>query len=518
MAVLKLEAYSKERDALKSEVKNMLVFAASGKMTEELILINTIERLGVAYNFQEYIEERLVDLCKNCFETDQHHDLFTTSTCFRIFRQHGYNITSDIFSKFKIEGKFDEAISKDQMSTLSLFEAAQLRITEEAILDEALAFTTSHLNAMAKSSNLESGLLSRQIMHALEQPLHKGLPRIEAKHFISFYEEDPSRNDLLLKFAKLDFNLVQMLYKQELSQVKRWWADLDFDSKLPQFRSRVVEGYFLDVSILYEPCYAVGRIMFTKVLCALSIADDLYNAYGTMDELDLYTKAIERFDFESVEGLQGHSKECYITCLNVLREFDDEIIKMGRYYDVSYLKEVFKANLICYHIEAKWREINYVPTFKEYFPNALTSSGVWILGVASILGMGHVDTVKACEWALTKPKVILVAEANGCIINDIAGFEEHNRAHVATSIDCYIKEHGVSKERAVAELDEMIDNTWKEMSEACLRPTPVPMQFITVFLNLMRVCYVTYKAGDGYTHPEQQLKDEINFILDPIVI
>lgn len=127
----------------------------------------------------------------------------------------------DVFSKFKIEGKFDEAISKDQMSTLSLFEAAQLRITEEAILDEALAFTTSHLNAMAKSSNLESRLLSRQIMHALEQPLHKGLPRIEAKHFISFYEEDPSRNDLLLKFAKLDFNLVQMLYKQELSQVKR---------------------------------------------------------------------------------------------------------------------------------------------------------------------------------------------------------------------------------------------------------------------------------------------------------
>lgn len=97
-------------------------------------------------------------------------------------------------------------------------------------------------------------------------------------------------------------------------------------------------------------------------------------------------------------------------------------------------------------------------------------------------------------------------------------YEEHSRAHVATSIDCYIKEHGVSKERAVAELDEMIDNTWKEMSEACLRPTPVPMQFITVFLNLMRVCYVTYNAGDGYTHPEQQLKDEINFILDPIVI
>lgn len=67
--------------------------------------------------------------------------------------------------------------------------------------------------------------------------------------------------------------------------------------------------------------------------------------------------------------------------------------------------------------------MNYVPPFKEYFPNALTSSGIWILGVASILGMGHVDTVQACEWALTKPKVILVAEANARIVNDIVSFE-----------------------------------------------------------------------------------------------
>lgn len=97
--------------------------------------------------------------------------------------------------------------------------------------------------------------------------------------------------------------------------------------------------------------------------------------------------------------------------------------------------------------------------------------------------------------------------------------EEHSRPHVATSIDCYTKEYGVSKEEAVAKLNEMIDNTWKDMNEACLRPTPLPMHFITVFLNFMRVCYVTYKAGDGYTHPEQQLKDEIKFmLLDPILI
>lgn len=87
------------------------------------------------------------------------------------------------------------------------------------MLDDALAFTTSHLKLMAKS--LDSGSLARLVRRALEQPLHKGIPRIEAKHFIFSYEESPFKNDVLLKFAKLDYNLVQMLYKQELSQVKR---------------------------------------------------------------------------------------------------------------------------------------------------------------------------------------------------------------------------------------------------------------------------------------------------------
>lgn len=75
----------------------------------------------------------------------------------------------------------------------------------------------------------------------------------------------------------------------------RWWADLQFDSKLPEFRSRVVEAYFWAVAISFEPCYSLVRIMYAKMICAITVADDLYDAYGTADELDLYTKAITRY-------------------------------------------------------------------------------------------------------------------------------------------------------------------------------------------------------------------------------
>ncbi|KAL0419277.1 UNVERIFIED_CONTAM: Gamma-cadinene synthase, partial [Sesamum radiatum] len=65
---------------------------------------------------------------------------------------------------------------------------------------------------------LES-LLEEQVKRGLEQSLHRGAPGIETLHFISFYEKDDSKNELLLEFAKLDFNFLQNLYNKELYEL-----------------------------------------------------------------------------------------------------------------------------------------------------------------------------------------------------------------------------------------------------------------------------------------------------------
>ncbi|KAK1372019.1 Sesquiterpene synthase 2 [Heracleum sosnowskyi] len=205
-----------------------------------------------------------------------------------------------------------------------------------------------------------------------------------------------------------------------------------------------------------------GGILANSIL-ALSVSDDLYDAYGTMDELNTYTKAIERFDADCIKGLPGYSKICYNACVKFFREFGDEIVKQGSYYD-------FKTSVLAYHQEAVWRDKNYVPPLKEYLMNGSISSCACLLGLSSILGMGHADTIGACKWAPKEPKVVLAAEKMSRIINDIVGYEEeHSRPHVATSIECYMKEYGVSKEEAVVKLYEMIEDTWKDINKECLR-------------------------------------------------
>ena len=100
-----------------------------------------------------------------------------------------------------------------------MFEATHLGVHEENILDEALAFTTSHLESIA--AHQIGSPLAERVKHALIQPIHRGLQRLEARHYIPIYQEQSSRNESLLTFAKLDFNKLQKLHQKELGDISR---------------------------------------------------------------------------------------------------------------------------------------------------------------------------------------------------------------------------------------------------------------------------------------------------------
>ena len=74
----------------------------------------------------------------------------------------------------------------------------------------------------------------------------------------------------------------------------RWWKGLDFATKLPFARDRIVEGYFWIMGVYFEPQYYLARRILMKVFGVISIVDDIYDAYGTFEELKLFTEAIER--------------------------------------------------------------------------------------------------------------------------------------------------------------------------------------------------------------------------------
>ncbi|KAH7560568.1 hypothetical protein JRO89_XS10G0045600 [Xanthoceras sorbifolium] len=248
--------YGGEIEELKNKVKEMLI-APTNDSAEKVCLINLICRLGVSYDFEAKIEEHLNYIFESqpTFVDDNDYDLFNAALLFRVFRQYGYRMSCGVFNKFKdSDGKFKQALSCDAKGLLSLYKATHLRIHGEDILDEALAFTTVHLK---HSVDKTGSYLAKQITKALEMPLHKGIPRLEAFDYISIYGGDESKNETLLRFAKLDFNRVQLLHQQEISHFKRW--DTSGFDELPDYMKIIYDAHLNLFDEIFDHVTKEGR-------------------------------------------------------------------------------------------------------------------------------------------------------------------------------------------------------------------------------------------------------------------
>uniref|UniRef100_F6HN22 Terpene synthase metal-binding domain-containing protein n=1 Tax=Vitis vinifera TaxID=29760 RepID=F6HN22_VITVI len=360
---------------------------------------------------------------------------------FSIFGHAVFLLILDVFNKFKDKnGSFRESLIGDVQGMLGLYEAAHLRVQEEDILDEALAFTTTHLKSLVKHLDHP---LAVQVTQALHRPIRKGLERLEARPYISIYQDEASHSKALLKLAKLDFNLLQSLYKKELSHITRWWKDLDFSSRLPFVRDRVVETYLWIVVACFESQYSYARRIQTKLLVLITVIDDIYDAYGTLEELELFTEAIERNEM--------------------------------------------KNSVRAYFNEAKWLHGEYVPTVEEYMGVALVSCDVPMFTIISFVGMGFIATKEAFDWVLNGPKIVRACSTIIRLMDDMASHKfEQERGHIASSVECYMKQYSVSNQHAYHELNKQVEKAWKDINQEFLRPTAIPMPLLTRVLNFAR--------------------------------
>ncbi|MBA0771043.1 hypothetical protein Gotri_019573 [Gossypium trilobum] len=225
------------------------------------------------------------------------------------------------------------SLTSDVKGLLELYEASYLRVHGEDILEEALGFTTTHLG-LAKAAETIEYPLSALVSHALYQPIRKGLSRLEARRFISFYQDDPSHNKTLLKFAELDFNL--------------WNNGLDLATKLPFARDRLVEGYLWVLGVYFEPQYSFAREILVKTIVMISIMDDTYDSYGTLEELQLLNNAIQRWDVDCIDQLPEYMKSFYKPLLDFYGEEEEAMIKQEKLYRVKYAKDTVRSYFILF--------------------------------------------------------------------------------------------------------------------------------------------------------------------------
>ncbi|KAH1048781.1 hypothetical protein J1N35_039565 [Gossypium stocksii] len=505
--ISELNRCSRQVEVLKETVKDMLMASTTDPL-HNVLLINLLCRLGVSYHFESEIDQQLT----HCFDAlsklihCNDYNLHAIAIMFHVFRSH------DVFNKFKDEnGEFKV---KDTKGVINLYEVSQFRINGELILDKACAFTTSQLKSMVSRTSPHH---AHYIKNALYCPYQRGVPRLEARQHICFYEKDgdiEARNDTLLKFAKYDFNRIQMMLQQELSNLCSEWKEENMEAKLPYARHRIVEFFFAATVFYFEPYYARARNIYAKLISTLGFIDDTYDAYGTYEKLQYFTEAIQRFDIGAVDKLPtDYLKFLYETILNVHNKIEDKVRKEGRSYAVSYTKNELKEVALAYLVERRWVHGCYMPTFDEYLETALKTS-VAILSVCqALIGMEEADET-AYQWLInTDNKLYKALNVIARLYDDITTNEAEEKRGLVCGTSCYMKQYGVTRQEAVEAYREMIEVAWKDMNESCLKPMPVSHKVALRALNFARLVLVVYMKDDGFTRPELSLKDVIAKVL-----
>ncbi|XP_058072943.1 alpha-terpineol synthase, chloroplastic-like [Magnolia sinica] len=490
-----------------------LILEASGPL-DQLNLIDNIQRLGLGHLFSMEIEEVLSTISTDNNDMGMADDVHGTALRFRLLRQHGYEVSQDVFSRFMDEmGHFKEGLCMDTKGTLSLYEASHLALEGEATLDEVKASTSRYLKGLTQAINPNLG---RLVQHALELPLHWRMPRLEARWYIDEYERMEDMNPILLELAKLGFNMVQAIHQTDLRKTFRWWAKSGLRENLSFARDRMMEDFLWSVGLISEPQFGHCREVLTKIIQFILIIDDVYDIYGSLDELEIFTDAIERWDINAMVQLPQYMKMCFLALYNTVNEIAYNILKEQGLDIVPHLKKVWadycKANLL----EAKWYNSGYTPGLEEYLSNAwVTASGPIILFHVYFL-MGENITKEALDCIGSYPNLIRCPSIIYRLTDDLeTSANERERGDVPKSIQCHMHETGVSEDVAQEYIGGLINDTWKNINEDLdlVANSPFPKSLVGPSINLARMAHCMYQYGDGYGVPDQHTKDHIKSLL-----
>ncbi|KAI0495765.1 hypothetical protein KFK09_022068 [Dendrobium nobile] len=279
----------------------------------------TSENVLVAELFLDSMEKKSCGDQRQIFDTIKKVipcGLRSTAICFRLLRRFGFQISEGIFDDF-MDGdkkKFMSSVSDDDVGLLSLYNASDMAFHGEQKMDAARSFAMEHL-MVEKKQLISSGGIERDVTHALDLPLHRRMPWMEARMYIDMYELEDGMSPALLQLAKIHFNEVQSIHQKELKQVGNWWTRLNMGKTISYSRDRLMECFFYVVGIVHDPKYGFCREKLTQIGMLIATIDDIYDIYGSLEELELFTQIIDRYQHGDGFSSPGHQIKSSITSL-----------------------------------------------------------------------------------------------------------------------------------------------------------------------------------------------------------
>nr|QCI62369.1 terpene synthase [Chrysanthemum indicum var. aromaticum] len=489
--------YVARANTLKDAVKMMI--RKAGNLLRTMELVDELQRLGISYLFEEEISNLLETIYYNYYKFPENWnkiDLNLKALGFRLLRQHGYHVPQEIFLNFKDKNQNRNAyLLSDVVEMLNVYEASYHSFEDESILEDARDITTKYLK---ESLEKIDGSIFSLVSHALEQPLHWRVPRVESKWFIELYEKKGGASPTLIELAKLDFDMVQAIHLEDLKHASRWWRNTSWDTKLTFTRDLIVENFLWTIGFSYLPNFSLGRRTITKVAVMITTLDDVYDVFGTLGELEQFTDVINRWDIEVIEQLPDYMKICFFGLYNSINDITYETLANKGFLILPYLKKAWADLCKAYLVEAQWYHRGHIPTLNEYLNNACVSiSGpVALMHVHFLTSVSSIEEIQRCIERTEN--IVRYVSLIFRLTDDLGtSLGEMERGDTLKSIQLYMRETGATEPEARSYIKSLIGKTWKKLNkERAIVNSQSSREFIDYATNLARMAQFMYGEGD----------------------
>nr|XP_043637175.1 probable terpene synthase 13 [Erigeron canadensis] len=480
---------------LLKHVRNQLIAKAIDHLKlDDIFMVDAIYRVGLGYLFKDEIklilERRYLQFIRKDFI--EHLNLYEVSLCFRILRQNGFHVSKDVFKPFKgKDDKFDEKHKKDIRGMMELYEASLLRIKGENILDEAENFSSQILEDTI--TYLDDNDESRMIRYTLENPQRKTLT--------SCIKES---NNIVQELAEVECKMVQPIRTMELNQISRWWNETGLGQDLCRARNQPLKWYIWPMVALPNPAFSQQRVDLTKVVSLIYVIDDVFDIYGTLDEVTLFTKAVNRWDIKAIEELPYYMRSSFKVLYEVTNEIAGKVSKKHGFNPMDSLRSSWATLCEAFLVEAKWFASGHVPTTDEYLKNGIVSSGIQVFLVHLFFLLGDGSTKEKARVindnqgiVFLVSKILRLSDDLQCVLQD-----ENQDGHDGSFVKCLLVEHGdISVEIATERVIQMISDAWKCLNKECLSGNPFSEDFTKGSINVARLVPLVYSYSDNNSFP-----------------
>ncbi|KAJ6706926.1 hypothetical protein OIU85_027299 [Salix viminalis] len=326
------------------------------------------------------------------------------------------------------------------------------------------------------------------------------MARLMVNNFLNNIDIRNENIKVFAELAKIDYEIVRSIHQKEILQITNWWKDLGLAKELKFARDQPLKWHMWSISVLADPNLSEQRVDLTKPISLVYIIDDIFDLHGTLDDLSVFTEAVNEWDFTAANQLPESMKISLKALFDTTESISTNIFEKHGWNPIESLQKSWKKLCNAFLVEAKWFARGEFPKSEEYLRNGIVSSGVHVVLVHMFFLLGQGINKETVDFVDGFPPIIALTAMILRLWDDLGTAKDENQdGNDGSYLECYTREHSnMTVERAREHVSQLISDAWKKLNRECLsRPSPFSSIFTKACLNVARMIPLMYSYDDS---------------------